>query len=273
MVKALFAIRGTLLSLLDGSGLRDLRIEAWDKGHRIASSLGVATTDDRGHFEIQFDPSYDREICEERKPDVYFRVLSGDRLIESTENSVLWNVEQCPLQVTISVDLLPGRKRSRKRPTNFTVRGRVSKPDGSPPRLRIVALEKDPNSTETQEDGFRMTKTDTAGLYAIHYSADQLRNPAKGSADPSFGPTLKGRGTARLVATHSERARRGNRQPGGWRTAISRARRDDVVAQRVGPFLTARARPAYRTRTWSISAARRVLLRNRSSSRRVTNSE
>lgn len=134
---------------------------------------------------MEFDARYYQEICFKRKPDIYFKVFSGKRLILSTEDSVLWTVDQWPRQVAISVGLLPGKVDGPTPPSVLSVRGRVAKADGSPlAELQVVALDRDGRSQENGGERFLgETYTDPRGYYAIRYTVDQLVSPAKGSAD------------------------------------------------------------------------------------------
>ena len=175
-----YRIQGTVLSRFTGLGIPGLRVEARDLGKRIPEAIGTAMTNARGQFQIQIPPRYQKEIAG-RQPDIFFRVYSGQDLLISTENSLLWNVKRPQVQVTISVDLVMKGDEGQSPPEVFTVRGRVAKPDGAAlPGLQVIAFQKSANGRERQ---LGMAQSDEGGFYAIHYTLEQLANPAKGSAD------------------------------------------------------------------------------------------
>ena len=113
----------------NGSGLSGLRVEAWDKDWIVDHRVGEATTSHDGGFEIVFEESYFREIFPDRSPDLFFRVFSGDTLLASTEDSVLWNVSRRDIVVIIELDLraAPGREGP-----SYVVHGTVTAADGTP---------------------------------------------------------------------------------------------------------------------------------------------
>lgn len=65
--------------------------------------MGSTTTDENGAFQLGFDGSYFRELFLDRQPDLFFKVFQGDKLIKSTEHSVLWNVNAGETPVVIEV--------------------------------------------------------------------------------------------------------------------------------------------------------------------------
>ncbi len=119
-------ISGTVSGSATRTGIADLRVEAWDKDLLVDDLVGSAVTDLHGRFEITFDESHYRELFLDRKPDLFFKVFAGDRLLASTEDSVLWNVEAADEAVEIVVT------GQALEPTPFRVAGRVLKLDASP---------------------------------------------------------------------------------------------------------------------------------------------
>ncbi len=104
-----YTIRGRVVNRRTGQGIAELHVEAWDKDRRSDDPLGSAETDRRGFFEISFDRSAFRrpESGEEPldyMPDVYFRVYDEEQLLKSTEDSILWNVRDAALTITIELD-------------------------------------------------------------------------------------------------------------------------------------------------------------------------
>lgn len=84
--------------------LANLRVEAWDKDPLFDDLLGTAMTDERGSFQIEFDETYFQELFLDQYPDIFFRIFSGDALVKSTEDAVLWNTQQPQIKVTLEVD-------------------------------------------------------------------------------------------------------------------------------------------------------------------------
>lgn len=103
--KRKYTIRGIVSSKRDGRGVPNLRVEAWDKDLVIDDLLGTAKTVENGRFTISFNESHYQEICIDRKPDIYFKVYEGSKLVGSTEDSILWNVARSDIEITLSVNL------------------------------------------------------------------------------------------------------------------------------------------------------------------------
>ena len=97
-----FTIRGRVVVRGTGAGVPDVRVEAWEKdAYGSDTRVGVARTDDEGQFTIQFDGA---QFANERGPDLYFRVLQGNRLVASTEETIQGNLNPGSTTVTIDVD-------------------------------------------------------------------------------------------------------------------------------------------------------------------------
>lgn len=103
MTNKTFRIIGHVIERESRRGIPDLRVEAWDKDLIIDDLVGSAVTASDGAFQILFDETYFREICLDRRPDLYFKVFSQEKLIKSTENSVLWNVTAHDTEVVIEI--------------------------------------------------------------------------------------------------------------------------------------------------------------------------
>jgi hypothetical protein len=100
-----FRILGRLVDSQSQRELDGLRVEAWDKEHLIADDLlSYAVTDRDGAFEITSDESRFRDRYPDREPDLFFKVFHQDKLIRSTEDSVLWNVAAKGIVIVIEVD-------------------------------------------------------------------------------------------------------------------------------------------------------------------------
>src|ERR1041384_3285544 len=106
-----YRIIGTVISSSTRQGVAGARVEAWDRDLRIDDLVGSAVTGDDGSFVIEFESSYFRELFADRRPDLFFKVFLQDKLIKSTEDSVLWNVDAHDIPITIEVDVATHRKR------------------------------------------------------------------------------------------------------------------------------------------------------------------
>jgi hypothetical protein len=82
-----------------------LRVEAWDK-ERIRKELAAhADTDKDGQFKIELDEPHVRQLFGDRRPDVFFQLYHGRKLIKSTENSISRKVSFGDTRVLIQVEL------------------------------------------------------------------------------------------------------------------------------------------------------------------------
>lgn len=94
-------IRGHVIDQFTGEGIGGVRVEAWDKDFGLDDFLGFASTRSDGSFSITFDESAFRDIFFDHRPDLYFKVFCFNELLVSTEDSVLWNVSDPDVGVTI----------------------------------------------------------------------------------------------------------------------------------------------------------------------------
>jgi len=97
-----YDIRGKVIDSFSGDGIGGVRVEAWDKDFGLDDYLGSATTISDGLFSISFDESAFRDIFFDNWPDIYFRVYCYNELLASTEDSVLWNIRNPQVEVTIT---------------------------------------------------------------------------------------------------------------------------------------------------------------------------
>jgi hypothetical protein len=170
-----YSIRGTVTSEQDGQGVSNLKVEAWDKDLIIDDLLGSAKTDKTGRFALEFDSSYYKELCFDRKPDIYFKVYKGEELVCSTEDSVLWNVAKPDIDIILNVDMTHTIKKEQ-----LTVSGKIITNEGVPARgLRVVAADKNPGYDVVLGESI----TDDSGDYTITYSSGILQKSGKQEAD------------------------------------------------------------------------------------------
>ena len=125
-----FKITGRVINHTARNGVAGLRVEAWDKDLFFNDLVGSAITDRQGAFQIEFDQSYFKEIFFDRRPDLFFKVFQGGRLLRSTEDSVLWNVDAEVKEIVIKVDGVEPHETLPAESQSFTVRGTVLLPNG-----------------------------------------------------------------------------------------------------------------------------------------------
>ncbi len=109
---------GQVIDRDTGEGVADLLIQAFDSDpKRSEQILGKGKTDDNGRFSISFSL---KQFNYETAPDLFFKVFSNEKLLESTESSVLWNANTQE-SVTIRISTVRQRPPGKDRITSTQV--------------------------------------------------------------------------------------------------------------------------------------------------------
>ncbi len=170
-----FTITGRVIDHQTSQGIPGLRVEAWDKDLIFDDLVGSAETDQYGRFRMSFTTDYFSEIFFDRRPDLMFKVFSGEREIRPIEAPFLENMQPGEREITIEVDLS-----AVEEPKEFVVRGTVKNETGAPQRgLRVYAVDVDLRREEVLGEA----TTDSNGHYEITYTPQQFARAEKKTAD------------------------------------------------------------------------------------------
>ena len=85
--------------------LAGLRVEAWDKDLLIDDFVGEAVSDNNGLFTISFTANRFKDLFMDRKLDLFFKIFQKENFVCSTENDIIWNIENSDQEITITIDL------------------------------------------------------------------------------------------------------------------------------------------------------------------------
>ncbi|HWS86526.1 MAG TPA: neuraminidase-like domain-containing protein [Pyrinomonadaceae bacterium] len=168
-----YQIRGRVVDGRTGRGVPGLRVEAWDKDLKYDDLLGSDETDAEGRFQIQYAPSYFKELFDS-EPDIFFKVYTGEELIADTRDDLLWNAREGESLVEIAVEWDFGRTGGGDGGGGgrYLVEGSVVSPDrGGVGGLRVLVVDKNVGADVTLAE----TETDDRGRYSASYTAAALR--------------------------------------------------------------------------------------------------
>jgi hypothetical protein len=90
-----FRIFGVVEEAETGRPLTQYVVRAFDRDLIFDDKLGYTSTDDDGHFEIEFGRERFRDLIESR-PDLYLRIYDrqGVRLLYETTDAIRWNASK-----------------------------------------------------------------------------------------------------------------------------------------------------------------------------------
>lgn len=178
-----FHISGRVTHQQSQRSITNVRVEAWDKDLIFDELVGSAITDEHGHFNITFTEEHFQACFPDRQPDLFFKVFTQkNRLIVSTENSVLWNVNVEEIALLIEVDLpLPNIPKPEDKPSEqFVVKGTIRQVDNG---LLVDAVVRAFDKDLRREQRLGEKRTNQAGYYEITYTRAQFCRSEKNSAD------------------------------------------------------------------------------------------
>ncbi|WP_437840139.1 hypothetical protein [Sorangium sp. So ce1153] len=140
--------------------------------------VSAATTDSVGAFAFELDVATLRPILGSHAVSGFFRVYQGSQLLADTRDSLLWYDRSTDAVLRIGVD--PAKPEGTGSPAHWTVRGRVTDPNGGPLQLLLVYVF-DRNVTAS---GITLTKlgeaeTDAGGFYQVGYTRSELGRAGK----------------------------------------------------------------------------------------------
>lgn len=211
-----YTISGQVINAAANRGIEGLRVEAWDKALLLSDMVGNSTTDKNGEFKISFSEKFYKEVFWDRKPDMFFKVFYQDRLILSTENTVLWNIDKGTTKVTLTVSIPEtGSNGSNGDGREYKVTGKVTG-NKAVEDINIVAFDVDLrgaaifdtaqslNELEKSE-GFELlgkTTTNQFGKYEIPFKTQSFIKSEKGKADVIVYAAREGRIIGRSSLAH-----------------------------------------------------------------------
>lgn len=117
MADLIYIVTGQVIDRDTSLGTEGLKVQAWDTNTQRGRMLGEMETDKNGRFSTSIDL---KQLDYDTAPDLFFKVFSGETLLESTESSVLWNANTQE-SVTIRIRTRKIRPAGRDRITSAQV--------------------------------------------------------------------------------------------------------------------------------------------------------
>ena len=208
MSQKIFRISGRVINRQSRQGIPNLRVEAWDKDLIFDDKVATALTDNRGNFQMKFTEARFQECFLDRFPDLFFKIFNeNDRLLGSTEDSFLWNVQAGETKITIAIDYpTPEEPNPDGKPLErFSVTGQVRSRDRAGVNgLRVVIADKNVGADVQLAE----TTTDDRGNYQVRYKLSDLQQRGKQKPDLQArvfaGETFLGASEVRYNASNDE---------------------------------------------------------------------
>ena len=176
-------IAGFILNQKTKKGIANLKVEAWDRDIRQDDPLGSGVTDSNGRFSITLQKKRGGWNLSDRKPDIFFKVYSEDKMIHNTFDSVIWNLEHDKknIQILIDMDTITINHTGNKKAN--IVFGKVTDRQNRPLRNLVVQVfDRDMRSEVLLAE----TVTDKEGKYEINWQHSQLTGRNRKQADISI---------------------------------------------------------------------------------------
>ena len=178
MANKFFNIAGKIANK-EKQPLPNLRIEAWDKDLLFDDFVGEAMTDTNGYFQISFTQKRFKELFFDNRPDLYFKIYVGDKLIHSTENSVLWNIENDQKDLEIIIDMKEGSISEKPDEDTRKVYGLLRNEFGVVlQNVTVYVFDRDLRNEQLLGSCFSKD-----GKYEVKYTTAQFQKAEKASAD------------------------------------------------------------------------------------------
>ncbi|MDR4505818.1 MAG: neuraminidase-like domain-containing protein [Candidatus Scalindua sp.] len=171
-----FTISGQIVTKDSRLPVPGVRVEAWNWDIQHPELLGESGTDALGNYAISLDDAYFRGRPIDALPEVLFKILRGDRILESYLKKVLWN----PRIRTVTLDLEVSLAAPPEEPIPNLVLGRVSTTQGKPLE-GLLAQAWDKNLKEDVLLGEE--NTNETGFYSIAYKPKEALPQGKTQAD------------------------------------------------------------------------------------------
>ena len=117
MAAKIYFITGQVIARETSQGISALKVEAWDNGVRGPKRLTQVQTDDDGRFSISLDL---KKLGYDSPPELSFKIFQEEKLLESTESTVLWN-SNTQESITIKIKTAKPRPAGKDRITSTQV--------------------------------------------------------------------------------------------------------------------------------------------------------